>query len=134
MYGCEILAVQMHPAVVYTTWQAALIAMPTLHLWGAIPSSVTDCAAQQPRHRFVGARCVELGAGLGLCGVFLAKLGAQVQGCTAGDTRLRPSGDIRFRFDVRPASLPLQVVLTDLAQVVPVMQRSIDLNGLSKHR
>ena len=34
-------------------------------------------AVQQPRYRYVGARVVELGAGLGLVGALLAKLGAQ---------------------------------------------------------
>ena len=32
----------------------------------------------QPRHRLVGARCVELGAGVGAVGIALAKLGAHV--------------------------------------------------------
>ena len=47
-------------------------------------------------------------------------------------TRLRPSCGIHSLY-VRLHHL-LQVVLTDLAQVLPVMQRSIDLNGLSTHR
>lgn len=35
-------------------------------------------AAAQPRHRYIGARVVELGAGPGLAGLMLAKLGARV--------------------------------------------------------
>jgi hypothetical protein len=31
-----------------------------------------------PRHKFVGARCIELGAGVGLVGLALAKMGAEV--------------------------------------------------------
>ncbi|MEW5306214.1 MAG: hypothetical protein WDW36_008696 [Sanguina aurantia] len=31
-----------------------------------------------PRHRFMGARCIELGAGPGLAGLFMAKMGAKV--------------------------------------------------------
>ncbi|KAI8470255.1 MAG: putative methyltransferase-domain-containing protein [Monoraphidium minutum] len=34
--------------------------------------------AAQPRHRYIGQRAVELGAGPGLAGLLLAKLGAQV--------------------------------------------------------
>jgi hypothetical protein len=32
----------------------------------------------QPTYRYVGARCLELGAGVGLVGMYLAKQGAQV--------------------------------------------------------
>lgn len=34
--------------------------------------------AEQPLHRYIGARCVELGAGPGLAGLLLARLGAHV--------------------------------------------------------
>jgi predicted nicotinamide N-methyase len=35
--------------------------------------------ASMPRHRFQGARCVELGCGPGLAGMVLAKMGANVR-------------------------------------------------------
>jgi len=53
-----------------------------------------------PRHRFVGCRVVELGAGPGLLGLLLAKWGAR------------------------------QVVITDKDSVLPLIRKNVELNGL----
>lgn len=42
-------------------------------------SSDDSFAASQPHYRYVGLRCVELGAGVGLVGLLLAMMGAKVQ-------------------------------------------------------
>ncbi|KAF5825992.1 putative methyltransferase-domain-containing protein [Dunaliella salina] len=53
-----------------------------------------------PRHRFLGCRVVELGAGPGLLGLLLAKWGAR------------------------------QVVITDKGSVLPLIRKNVELNGL----
>ncbi len=40
-----------------------------------------SAVGEEPRHRLIGSRVVELGAGAGFLGIFLAKLGAQVCFC-----------------------------------------------------
>jgi len=63
--------------------------------------------AAQPRHRWQGATCVELGAGPGLAGLVVARM---MRGGGGGAGR---------------------VVITDLAKVLPLIRENIALNGFS---
>ena len=47
-------------------------------LWDGALLLALYLVACWPRYKFVGLRCVELGAGVGLVGLALAKMGAQV--------------------------------------------------------
>lgn len=68
-----------------------VMAMQTHYAWtfvGSVSAAVQESdaepinlhtAAQQARHQFIGSKVVEVGAGLGLVGLYLAKLGAQAR-------------------------------------------------------
>lgn len=57
-----------------SNWQISTV-MQSLY---SLCSPAARPAAHQPRYRYMGARCLELGSGPGLMGLMLAKMGAHV--------------------------------------------------------
>ena len=79
------------------------------------------------------SRCVELGAGVGLVGLALARMGSKVRHSQV----LFPSSSgcrllLYIDFVEQSAPPTLQVVLTDKAAVVPLLKQNITLNKLER--
>lgn len=102
--------------------------------------------ASLPRHRFIGARCVELGCGPGLAGMVLAKMGAKVRCHQITDHARVLSGTGMHALGVRAlsnrqgfgwhccchAGTHVQVLLTDKACVLPLIHENVEANGLAQ--
>ena len=97
-----------------------------------------------PRHTLIGARCVELGAGVGVVGILLAKLGARVFDsalycllflhCSAGWVVV-PKLVFVENLSIVASTLAdscygMQVVLTDQPSVLPLLIQNVHQNLL----